>query len=130
MTDEELEKYLTGHRKQIVADEQAVKEIKKQALAKAQQIGWLLAEKYSIQKVYLFGSLVAGNFNLQSDLDLAVEGLADEDYLKAYGLVEEIAAPLKVDLISLESAMPSLRERVLEEGRVLYDVQGEKDSPA
>lgn len=126
----DIDKYLAGHLKQIVMEEEDVRAMAGEALDKACAIASNLAAKYNIGRVYLFGSLARGEFNLSSDIDLAVEGIPEEQYLKAYGLAENISAPFKIDLVLLESADSSLRECVLKEGRLLYDCQGEKNNPA
>jgi predicted nucleotidyltransferase len=37
------------------------------------------------KNIYLFGSLVTGNFNDRSDIDIGVEGLAPEKFFSVYG---------------------------------------------
>ena len=121
MTEVDFEKYLTGQLKQIAREEEELQVIVGQAKEKAGRIADLLVEKYDVSRVWLFGSLLHGNFHFHSDIDLAVEGIPEENYLKAYGIVEDVAAPLRVDLVLLENALPSLRECILKEGKLLYD---------
>jgi predicted nucleotidyltransferase len=71
------------------------------------------------RRVLVFGSLLHGEVHAGSDIDLAVEGLAAERYWAALDAVTR-AAGVPVDLVPLEDAAPSLRERVLAEGQVLY----------
>lgn len=126
----DIDQYVAGHLKQAAEEEKKVQAAAALALDKAMVIVTDLVSRYSIDRVYLFGSLAQGLFDLESDIDLAVEGMPEEEYLKAYGIAENIAAPFKVDLVLLESARASLKECVLKEGRLLYDRQGEKNSPA
>jgi uncharacterized protein len=78
----------------------------------------LLIDSYGARRVWLFGSLVVGQPTPESDVDLAVEGLPTSDYFKALAdLMGLFHAP--VDLVRLEEAAESLRERVLLEGREL-----------
>lgn len=128
MIKEKLDKYLAGHIEQIAREEEEIKALSRQALEKAQLIAVGLVEKYQVSRVYLFGSLARGDFRLDSDIDLALEGLPEELFLKAYGLAEAQAEPFKVDLVLLEGALKSLRECVFKEGQLLYDLKGEKDS--
>ena len=69
-------------------------------------------------RVYAFGSTVAGQATAGSDLDLATEGLPRGAYFDAYGALLR-ALPCEVDLVRLEEAPASLRERVRREGREL-----------
>jgi predicted nucleotidyltransferase len=47
-----------------------------------------------------------------SDVDLVVEGLAGEDYWRAWRLIEEIIADRPVDLIEIETAGESLQRAI------------------
>ncbi len=127
MTKEEFDKYLAGHIKQIAREEKETQKLARQAEKKAQRIAEVLLKNYGVSKVYLFGSLAWGGFTRDSDIDLAVVGLPEELFLEVYGVAEDMAAPLKVDLVLLETAEPSLKERALREGKRLYDIQGEKN---
>ncbi len=127
MTKEEFDKYLAGHIKQIAREEKEIQKLARQAEKKAQRIAEVLLKNYGVSKVYLFGSLAWGDFTRDSDIDLAVVGLPEELFLEVYGVAEDMATPLKVDLVLLETAEPSLKERALREGKRLYDIQGEKN---
>lgn len=129
MNQSEFEKYLDGHHKQMAIEEEKLQKLAGEATKKANMIASGLAETFNISRIYLFGSLAWGSFQIDSDIDLAVEGLPDELFLKAYRVVENIAGSFNVDMILLEHAVVSLRERVIEEGTIIYDLRGEKDCP-
>lgn len=75
-------------------------------------------ERHGAHRVWLFGSLIAGVPSDESDVDLAVEGLDGARYFLALAdLMEVFHGP--VDLVRLEEAPESLRDRVLSEGREL-----------
>jgi predicted nucleotidyltransferase len=78
----------------------------------------LLVGRHGAGRVWLFGSLVTGQPTSESDVDLAVEGLASCAYFSALAdLMALFHGP--VDLVRLEDAPESLRERVQSEGREL-----------
>jgi predicted nucleotidyltransferase len=78
----------------------------------------VLVERHGAQRVWLFGSLIAGQPTAESDVDLAVERLPSSAYFSALAdLMALFHGP--VDLVRLEEASESLRERVLAEGREL-----------
>ncbi|MEQ1912488.1 MAG: nucleotidyltransferase domain-containing protein [Vicinamibacterales bacterium] len=78
----------------------------------------LLRARYGATSVWLFGSLAVGNYRDTSDVDIAVTGLASVDYFAALtDLMNLFAVP--VDLVRLEEASSSLKERILAEGRRL-----------
>jgi predicted nucleotidyltransferase len=68
--------------------------------------------------VYAFGSVVTGTGTPSSDLDLAVRGLPRDAYFDALGELMRVL-PCDVDLVRLEDAPESLRDRVRAEGREL-----------
>lgn len=71
-------------------------------------------------RVYLFGSLLEPlRFRLDSDIDLAVEGLSPSEYWEALALVEPDAPGARIDLVRLESASAALRDVVRSEGELL-----------
>ena len=78
----------------------------------------LLRERYQATEVRLFGSLATGLFRESSDVDLAVGGLPRARYFAALAdLMELFGTP--VDLVRLEEAPSSLRERIRAEGEIL-----------
>jgi predicted nucleotidyltransferase len=78
----------------------------------------LLGEIYGARRVVLFGSLATGSVSETSDVDLAVEGLPGPRYFAALSdLMALLACP--VDLIRIEEAPESLRQRIAAEGEVL-----------
>ncbi len=80
----------------------------------------LLVSRYGVRRVVLFGSLARGRADKNSDIDLAVEGLAPEDYFpaltEAYRLVK-----VDVDIVRLEEAHPDLLRVIAEHGEVLHE---------
>ncbi|MGQ9631379.1 MAG: nucleotidyltransferase family protein [bacterium] len=52
-------------------------------------------------EAYLVGSLADGNFDLESDIDIAVEGVKPEEYFSLLAEVNELG--FKVDLIDLRA---------------------------
>jgi predicted nucleotidyltransferase len=72
-----------------------------------------------IRGVWLFGSAIEGTFRMDSDIDLAVEGLPNLDLLDAMAEVESAAADIPVDLVRLESLPPHWQRRIRDRGRPL-----------
>lgn len=81
----------------------------------------VLAGRYAVKKVVLFGSLAGGRFAEGSDIDIAVEGLDSTEFFEAMAAVNRMTPPW-VDLKPLEGLDTFFRERVLKEGEVLYEV--------
>jgi uncharacterized protein len=63
-------------------------------------------------RIWLFGSLAKGRTpDFRSDLDLAVEGLPAEQYLRAWGRLDE-TLQLPPDLVRWEEANETLRAEI------------------
>ena len=80
----------------------------------------VLVREFGVRKVLLFGSLLRGRAHLESDIDLAVQGLVPEQYFAALTRCTEVAGR-NVDLVLLEEAGDALLEIVEGRGEVLYD---------
>ena len=77
----------------------------------------MLKDRFDARRVVLFGSLAhAAWFMPDSDVDLAVEGLASRDYWRAWQVVEEIIGDRPVDLIEIETVGESLRQAIERHG--------------
>ena len=86
----------------------------------AEQATMLLKEKFGAVQVAVFGSLVHGHwFSPTSDIDLSVWGLKYEDYFVAVAKLQGLSPEFKIDLVSTEHCKPSLREVIIQEGKLL-----------
>ena len=83
------------------------------------QVVAVLRQRFCVERIVLFGSLAQGELFPDSDVDLAVEGLAAEQYFAAIDAAATLLA-LPVDLVRLEEAPPSLIRRIEREGESLY----------
>ena len=70
------------------------------------------------RRVWLFGSLASGMPHAMSDVDLAVDGLSSATYFDVLASLMTLFGT-RVDLVTLEDAPGSLRERILESGQEL-----------
>lgn len=91
----------------------AEQEVYRQLLDRIREAATALKDRFKARRVILFGSLAhAAWFVPNSDVDLAVEGLQDNDYWQAWRLVEEIIGGRSVDLIQVEMAGESLKRAI------------------
>ena len=67
----------------------------------------------------LFGSLLDGALHETSDVDIAVEGLGPARYWEALWRCDRLMGR-HVDIVPLDEASDSLRERITEVGEVLF----------
>jgi len=90
----------------------------------ALRVAQLLKNKHKVNKVFLIGSVAKGRIHKRSDIDIVVDGLPPEEYIKTLTEVYEILPPgLELNLIPFEDAFEGLKERTLKEGEILYERQ-------
>ncbi|HEX9974345.1 MAG TPA: nucleotidyltransferase domain-containing protein [bacterium] len=115
--------YIDSWRKKLAQERSALKKRAEEMRKIAAQCADLLAMRYGVKRVYLFGSLLKNRFvHDRSDIDLAVEGLPSLVYFSASADVWDIASPdITIDLVPLEDAYSELRDYILKEGELLYE---------
>lgn len=83
----------------------------------AKQAAKILKEQFYVQQVVVFGSLLfSERFHQRSDIDLAVWGVAEEDYYRAVAWLQDIEPSISVDLIEAEYAPAALLAVIEREG--------------
>ena len=106
-----------SHRLEPVVVSPEGEEARKQLLARVHKAAAALKAHFAVRRVVVFGSLAhAAWFMPDSDVDLAVEGLALKDYWQAWRMVEEIINDRPVDLVEIEAARESLRQAIERDG--------------
>ncbi|MXV75412.1 hypothetical protein F4Z99_14215 [Candidatus Poribacteria bacterium] len=84
-----------------------------QAWHTAHKVAALLYDEFNATQVFVFGSLTEPmGFTKGSDIDIAVSGLSNDAYDKAYGKVVYFDAPFKIDFINFDRLKGLFRERV------------------
>lgn len=76
--------------------------------------------KHGARQILLYGSYARGDFGPTSDLDLCVEGLPPDRYFRAWAECL-MTTDRHVSLLDLADVKGYLRERILSEGRIIYD---------
>lgn len=86
------------------------------------KIAKMLKKKYKVKRLFLIGSLAKGYIHNRSDIDIVVEGLEPELYMDALVDANDILErKVELNLIPFEDALESLREKVLREGKLIYE---------
>ncbi|MGC8960585.1 MAG: nucleotidyltransferase family protein [Chloroflexia bacterium] len=96
---------------------QPVRSEQEALLRRVRRAAALLRSRFGAQRVVLFGSLAhAAWYSPESDIDLAVEGIAGADFWQAWVEVEEMIGDRQIDLIDLATASESLRQAIARHG--------------
>ena len=71
-----------------------------------------ILKKYGCTEIYIFGSIVNGRFDENSDIDIAVRGLKDELYFRVLG---ELGMQLshEIDLLDLDDEQDRFAQFIL-----------------
>ena len=80
----------------------------------------ILAERFKVQEIGIFGSYVRGEQKEKSDVDILVSFYEPISLLKLVSLENFLSAltGVKVDIVPKEDIRPELKERIL--GEVIY----------
>ena len=78
-------------------------------------------KKYEVKRAAFFGSLVRGEMNKDSDIDMLVEFQGEKSLLDLSGLKIELEELLnkKIDILTYNSLHPLLKEKILNEQKVI-----------
>lgn len=112
--------YIEAWKRRIAAREAADRKFAGEAMEVAREAAGRLVEGFGVERVILFGSLAGWRrFRRDSDIDLAVDGLAPQPFIRADAdLAWHLSAP--IDLKLLDDCPSLLRQRIEEEGVVLH----------
>ena len=84
-----------------------------QAWRDAQEVAILLYKEFGATQVVIFGSLTEPIwFTKGSDIDIAVSGLSNDLYDKAYKKIMDFDSEFKIDIINFDRSKGLFRERV------------------
>lgn len=83
-------------------------------------VALFLHQGYECKRIYLYGSVITDKALAPwSDIDLAIEGLDKEKFLKAYAFFLKNSR-FPIDLKPFEELDSSIKERIKKEGKVIY----------
>lgn len=95
---------------------------REELLRLSRSVAEVLRKEYSVKRVFLIGSLVRGIVHKKSDIDIVVEGLAPELYIKALTRIYDVLPPgVELNLIPFEDAYESLRRKTVEKGMLIHE---------
>lgn len=81
--------------------------------------------QHDVAQLGVFGSVVRGEANEQSDIDLLVEFAKPKSLFGLIDLEQQLESALgrKVDLLTKAALSPYLRDRILQELRIVYEAR-------
>jgi len=79
-----------------------------------------VAKKYGVGKLYLIGSSLRKDAELDNDYDFAVSDMPPGSFFKFYGELFRLMSK-NVDLIDLSGKMTKFKAIILKEGQLIFD---------
>ncbi len=80
----------------------------------------LLKERYTVDTVWVFGSLLErAKFYERSDIDLAVKQIEGRDYYRAVSALLDMTPEFSFDLVEIDYSSPNLCDAILRQGVAL-----------
>jgi uncharacterized protein len=117
MQDIDIEKYRALTYKRWEEEQMKLDLRFSKALEKSHKASLYLKEKYKAENVIAFGSINRKNdFNFSSDIDLAVSGINEKDYLFAVSGLIDLIPEFKIDLIRLEDVSEKFKKYIFDDG--------------
>ena len=82
-----------------------------------------VAEKYGVDRVYIFGSVARGDFDENSDYDFCIESGMIKSIFKLSGFYQELhdAVGYEIDLVTTNSLDPEFLSTIMDEGVMIYE---------
>lgn len=82
-----------------------------------------IAEKYQIEKVYLFGSYARGDYNEESDIDLRIDKGNLRGMFALCGFYSEVEEALQksVDILTTGSLEPEFLQKIQKDEVLIYE---------
>lgn len=114
-TAEELQSYRRTALRRQQAERQQVAERRVRAWELARQAAEKLKTEFGVERVLVFGSLTqADRFTQWSDIDLAVWGLIDRNWLRASAAVR--VGDIEINLVDVQTCTPEVLASIEREG--------------
>lgn len=97
-----------------------IKEKKEDILNKFNTIISKIVHKYtSIQKIFIYGSILNNNFNISSDLDVYVEKISAREFWEIYRILNN-EMNIEIDL-NTQNDDAFLIENIKKHGKIIYE---------
>jgi uncharacterized protein len=84
-----------------------LQQCRSRAFEVAKEAADLLRRQFSVERVVVFGSVLGEAFHENSDIDLAVWGLPEQEYFKAVGQLLALSE-FEFDLVEVQYASPEI----------------------
>ena len=120
MGDQAFAEYLPHIRRRWLEEQDNWAKRRVRAWEAARRAADVLRTQYAADAVIAFGSLAGeGQFDEQSDIDLAVSGITPKRFLRAWADAGNVTGEFDLDVVDLADCGPALREKISTDGKPL-----------
>ena len=81
-----------------------------------------VAERYGVEKVYLFGSVARGDYNKDSDYDFCIEKGKIHSIFTFSGFFKQMQDAIgdEIDIVTTKGVPPEILDKIMKESVVVY----------
>jgi predicted nucleotidyltransferase len=96
--------------------------VQRHSIEELKEIIYPIAEKYGVDKVYLFGSVARGDYSENSDYDFCIEKGRIRSLVVFSGFFQDLrdAVGCEIDLVTTKSVDAEFLNRIMTEGVIVY----------
>lgn len=116
----EFSSYVEGWKRKWAADEAAARARSAVAWERCERIRDLLRDVFGARRVVVTGSLARGEFRTGSDVDIAIEGVSDDQFFAASAEAQRVAGDLPLDVVPMEAGSEAYLTELRAIGVVLH----------
>ena len=69
-------------------------------------------------EIYIFGSIVNGNFNKNSDIDIAIKGIKQEDFYRVASILM-FELKKEIDLVDLDDEKDKFSQKIIKNNNLI-----------
>jgi uncharacterized protein len=120
MTDQTFAEYLPHIRRRWLEEQDGWAKRRARAWEAARRAADVLRTQFAADAVIAFGSLAGeGQFDEESDIDLAVSGIAPKKFFRAWADAGNVTGEFDLQIVDLAECSPALLEKISTDGKPL-----------
>lgn len=117
---QKIEVYRESLLQRLKREKEEAKKSKEKALCDVERIKRYLVEDVGVKEIYLFGSIITGNFRKESDIDIAISGLGKKRFFSIWSSLDDFT-DFNVELVDIDEEDDFFRQQIRRRGKKIYE---------
>lgn len=117
---QKIEAYRKSLLQRLKKEREEGKKSRERALCDVEGIKRYLMEDVGVKEIYLFGSIITGNFRKKSDIDIAISDLGKKRFFSIWSSLDDFT-DFNVELVDLDEKNDFFRQQVRRRGKKIYE---------